>query len=152
MAGAVGLLTVFGWGTLIATVLPHHYSLGTVGVFGLGTGANAYLLGVRHAFDADHVAAIDNVTRRLTARGRGHRAVGFWFSLGHATVVLVLCVLLSLGLRGIAGQLADADNGLAALLAVIGSLVGAGFLLLAGTLNVTSLPGLGRAWRAAKVG
>lgn len=152
MAGTVGLLTVSGWGTLGTVVAPHHYVLGSAGVFGIGTGAGAYLLGVRHAFDADHVAAIDNVTRRLIARGRGGRAVGFWFSLGHASVVLILCVLLGLGLRGITAQLHGADSGLASALSIIGPVVGAAFLLLAGILNVAALPGLGRAWRSARSG
>ena len=60
----------------------------------LGVGLTAYALGVRHAFDADHIAAIDNTTRRLAERGKPATTVGFWFSLGHSTIVVVLCILL----------------------------------------------------------
>ncbi len=56
-----------GWGVLGAVVVPAHYNLGTAGVFGIGLGVTAYTFGMRHAFDADHIAAIDNTTRKLMA-------------------------------------------------------------------------------------
>ena len=71
MVGFVLLLHVLGWGTLVVFVAPAHYELGDVGVFGLGLGLTAYLLGTRHAFDADHIAAIDNTTRKLLADREG---------------------------------------------------------------------------------
>src|SRR5205823_493635 len=58
MAGFVLLLNVVGWVVLAAFVAPHHYALGTSGVFGIGLGVTAFTLGMRHAFDADHIAAI----------------------------------------------------------------------------------------------
>ena len=68
--------------------MPHDYSLGASGVFGLGVGITAYTLGLRHAFDADHIGAIDNTTRKLMSEGQRPLSVGFFFSLGHSTIVL----------------------------------------------------------------
>ncbi|HET6711284.1 MAG TPA: HoxN/HupN/NixA family nickel/cobalt transporter, partial [Amycolatopsis sp.] len=56
MGGFILLLNVVGWGVLTAFVVPHHYALGTSGVFGIGLGVTAFTLGMRHAFDADHIA------------------------------------------------------------------------------------------------
>ena len=71
---------------------PHHYHLSKTEVFGIGTGILALTLGMRHAFDADHISAIDNTTRKLMAEGKRPLSVGFFFSLGHSTVVFVLAV------------------------------------------------------------
>ena len=70
--------------------MPRGYELGASGVFGVGLGMTAYTLGLRHAFDADHIAAIDNTTRKLMAEGKRPLSVGFWFSLGHSTIVFAL--------------------------------------------------------------
>ena len=66
--GVVAVLHVIGFGTLAMLVVPEHYQVGTQ-VLSIGLGVSAYMLGLRHAFDADHIAAIDNVTRKLTADG-----------------------------------------------------------------------------------
>ena len=96
MTGFVLLLNVVGWGVLVLAVAPHEYPPVGTGVFGVGLGVTAFLLGVRHAFDADHIAVIDNTTRKLVAEGNA-RCVGFWFSLGHSTVVFVACPLIPFG-------------------------------------------------------
>ena len=89
MAAVVVLLHVVGFGILFGFVAPSHLSLGDGKVFGVGVGLLAYSFGLRHAFDADHIAAVDNTTRKLladraaTGRGRRPLSVGFWFSLGH---------------------------------------------------------------------
>ena len=75
--------------------LPHRQDE----VFGVGTGVLAYTLGMRHAFDADHIAAIDNTTRKLISDGKRPLSVGYFFSLGHSTVVFVLAVLFNVGIR-----------------------------------------------------
>ena len=93
MGAVVLALHVFGWGVLVFGVAPQHITLGSAGVFGVGLGVTAYLLGVRHAFDADHIAAIDNTTRKLTADGSRPKSVGFWFALGHSMTVLIMAVL-----------------------------------------------------------
>ena len=90
MAAVIVGLTVAGFFILIALVVPHDYSLGSSGVFGLGVGVTAYTLGLRHAFDADHIGAIDNTTRKLMSDGQRPLSVGFFFSLGHSTIVFAL--------------------------------------------------------------
>src|SRR5665647_186167 len=87
------LLHVLGWGVLIAFVVPRGYAVGGQ-LVGVGLGVTAYTLGMRHAFDADHIAAIDNTTRKLMGQGRRPLSVGFWFSLGHSSVVLIMVTLL----------------------------------------------------------
>ena len=95
--------TLLGFGLLFLVVAPHHYSLGSAGAFTVGIGVTAYTLGMRHAFDADHIAAIDNTTRKLMAEGKRPMSVGFWFSLGHSTIVFGLAFLLSIGIRSLVG-------------------------------------------------
>ena len=85
VAAVVLLLHVFGWGVLVFGVAPQHITLGSAGVFGVGIGVTAYLLGVRHAFDADHIAVIDNTTRKLVGEGTRSISAGFWFSLVRKT-------------------------------------------------------------------
>ncbi|MGZ4351349.1 MAG: HoxN/HupN/NixA family nickel/cobalt transporter, partial [Solirubrobacteraceae bacterium] len=80
MAAVVGGLHVLGFGLLIALVAPTP--LGAGGALTVGVGVTAYTLGLRHAFDADHITAIDNTTRKLMSEGRRPLSVGFWFSLG----------------------------------------------------------------------
>src|SRR4051812_18667944 len=80
-------LHVVGFFLLIALVVPEHLTVGSSGVFGIGVGITAYTLGMRHAFDADHIGAIDNTTRKLMSEGQRPLSVGFFFSLGHSTVV-----------------------------------------------------------------
>src|SRR5690349_22057576 len=104
MAGVIAALHIVGFGILIFFVVPAHYEIGT-GLFGLGTGITAYTLGMRHAFDADHIAAIDNTTRKLMADGKRPLSVGFFFSLGHSTVVVVLTLLLAVGLKAVGVEL-----------------------------------------------
>src|SRR5204862_1685952 len=103
LAAAVLALHAIGFFVLLALVVPPNYSLGAGGAFGLGVGITAYTLGLRHAFDADHIAAIDNTTRKLMGEGQRPLSVGFFFSLGHSSVVLVLGALVGFGIRGLAG-------------------------------------------------
>src|SRR5204862_5628023 len=126
MTGVVVGLHVFGWFTLLALVVPHHYSLGTQ-VFGVGIGVTAYTLGLRHAFDADHIAAIDNTTRKLMADGKRPLSVGFFFSLGHSSVVFVLALLLSFGLK-IGGAVRNGQSTLHSVTGYVGTLVSGSFL------------------------
>ena len=86
MFAVIVALHVIGWFIIIALVAPHHYAVGTK-TFGIGIGLTAYTLGMRHAFDADHIAAIDNTTRKLMGDGKRPLSVGFWFSLGHSSIV-----------------------------------------------------------------
>ena len=137
----IGLLHVLGWGVLLLIVIPADIPLGGGGgaLVTLGVGLTAYALGVRHAFDADHIAAIDNTTRRLAERGRPATTVGFWFSLGHSTIVVVLCILLTLGITAIGSSLADDSSALRTWTGIIGPTVSGVFLLAIAAINVASL-------------
>lgn len=139
MGGFVALLHILGWGSLLFLVVPADLQLGQTQVFGVGIGLTAYVLGLRHAFDADHIAAIDNTTRKLMSDDRRPLTVGFWFALGHSTVVFALCLLLALGVRALAGPVADENSTLQATTGLIGSLVSGVFLLLIGVINLLVL-------------
>jgi high-affinity nickel-transport protein len=142
MAAVVVALHLVGWGTLALLVAPEHHQVGSSGAFGLGIGLTAYTLGMRHAFDADHIAAIDSTTRKLMGATPRPLTVGFWFSLGHSTVVFVLCLLLALGIRSLAGQLRSDGSSLQEVTGLIGTLVSGTFLYLLAALNLVILAGI----------
>jgi nickel/cobalt transporter (NiCoT) family protein len=146
MGAFVLALHVLGFFLLIAVVAPHHFALGRSGAFAVGTGLTAYVLGLRHAFDADHIAAIDNTTRKLIADGQRPVSVGFWFSLGHSTVVLALAFLLATGIKSLGTQVTSSGSALHALGATIGTGVSGGFLYLIAAINLTVLWGIVRVW------
>jgi high-affinity nickel-transport protein len=151
MATVVVGLHVFGWFTLLALVVPHHYSLGTQ-VFGVGIGVTAYTLGLRHAFDADHIAAIDNTTRKLMADGQRPLSVGFFFSLGHSTIVFALALLFSLGVKALAGQVETDGSTLHDVTGIVGTGVSGTFLYVIAGLNLAILVGIVRVFRAMRRG
>jgi high-affinity nickel-transport protein len=140
----VVLLHVFGWGVLVLGVAPRHITLGSAGVFGIGLGVTAYLLGVRHAFDADHIAVIDNTTRKLVGEGRRSVSGGFWFSLGHSSVVFGLALLLALGVRAVVGPVQDRGSPMLQTLGLIGSVVAGTFLILIGLTNLFAVFGIAK--------
>nr|WP_300147428.1 HoxN/HupN/NixA family nickel/cobalt transporter [Propionicimonas sp.] len=144
MGAFVTLLHVLGWGTLLGVVVPQQLALGSSQVFGIGLGATAYALGMRHAFDADHIAAIDNTTRKQLAEGGRPMSVGFWFSLGHSTIVLVLVALLTAGIGALASQVVDDSSTLQQVTGLFGTLVSGTFLVLIGLVNLVVLAGLAR--------
>jgi nickel/cobalt transporter (NiCoT) family protein len=151
MVGVVAGLHIVGWVTLLALVVPHHYSLGTQ-VFGVGIGVTAYTLGLRHAFDADHIAAIDNTTRKLMADGKRPLSVGFFFSLGHSTVVFGLALLFSVGVKALAGQVATDGSALHDVTGVIGTTVSGTFLYVIAALNLVVLIGILKVFRQMRAG
>ncbi|MFC3438597.1 HoxN/HupN/NixA family nickel/cobalt transporter [Nocardia seriolae] len=153
MGLAVLALHLLGWGTLLLFVVPgHHVVQGSV--FGVGLGITAYTLGMRHAFDADHIAAIDNTTRKLVAengRARSH-TVGFWFALGHSSIVFVMVALLAFGVRALAGSLENQGSGLHEWTGLWGTTVSGSFLIAIGLLNLVSLIGIWRVYRRMRGG
>jgi high-affinity nickel-transport protein len=151
VGAAVVLLHLAGWGALLALVLGTGTGAAGTGLF-TGLALSAYALGIRHAFDADHIAAIDNATRSLMARGRESAATGFWFALGHSSVVLLSVLLLALGFEVFAGGLADEGSGLRQAAGLWGGTVSGLFLVTAGILNLAVLLRLHRARRAARTG
>ncbi|MGJ6125131.1 HoxN/HupN/NixA family nickel/cobalt transporter [Mycolicibacterium sp. Y3] len=152
IGGVVLALHVFGWGVLIFGVAPQHITLGSAGVFGVGLGLTAYLLGVRHAFDADHIAVIDNTTRKLVGEGTRTLSSGFWFSLGHSSVVFGLAFLLALGVRAVIGPVQDEGSAMLQTLGLIGSVVAGTFLILIGLTNLAAVVGITKVFRAMRNG
>src|SRR3954469_518093 len=136
MATVVLGLHVVGFLLLFGVVVPQHLRVGSAGAFGVGLGLTAYTLGLRHAFDADHLAAIDNTTRKLMGEGQRPLSVGFWFSLGHSTVVFALAVGFTLGIRGLSGAVADRGSWLHSVAGLIGPTVSGTFLWIIGILNL----------------
>src|SRR4051794_2615787 len=141
MFGAITLLHVVGFALLVAAATG-HYRVAAGSTFGIGTGILAYTLGMRHAFDADHIAAIDNTTRKLMGEGKRPLAVGFFFSLGHSTVVFVLTLLLGVGIKAVGVDLANDNSPLHKWGGLVGTSVSGGFLYLIALLNVIVLVGI----------
>jgi nickel/cobalt transporter (NiCoT) family protein len=117
----------------------------------LGTAFLAYMFGLRHAFDADHIAAIDNVVRKLMQDGKSPYSVGFFFALGHSTIVVLASIVIAVTAAVMHGKLAVLHN----VAGVVGTLVSSLFLLIVGTANLFILKGVwsafGRASRGEKI-
>ena len=137
-------LHLLGWILLIVAAGHAGISRGMDAAFGLGIGVAAYLLGLRHAFDVDHIAAIDSTTRKLLGEGVRTRTVGFWFSLGHSTVVFLLCAALAAGARLVGDLVGSTNGGLRDSLALFGTTVSGAFLCGLGVLNLALLTRLVR--------
>jgi high-affinity nickel-transport protein len=152
MAAVVLGLHAIGFFLLFAVVVPQHFELGDAGVYGVGLGLTAYTLGLRHAFDADHIAAIDNTTRKLMADGQRPLAVGFFFSLGHSTIVFALALGFTAGIRGLGGAVADDGSWLHAATGVIGPSISGAFLWVIGVLNLVVLVSIVRVFRRMREG
>jgi high-affinity nickel-transport protein len=166
MSAVIVALHVAGFGILFGFVVPQHFHLGgDHPIFDVGVGILAYTFGLRHAFDADHIAAVDNTTRKLIADNEARRAagvpeteirkplsVGFWFSLGHSTIVFALALLLSLGVKALAGQVTNGASGLHTTTGVIGASVSGAFLWVLGVLNLVVLAGILKVFRDMRGG
>ncbi|MER7006130.1 HoxN/HupN/NixA family nickel/cobalt transporter [Dactylosporangium sp. NPDC000555] len=159
MTAFIVLLHVVGFGVLLGLVVPQHFQLGgDYPVFTVGVGLLAYTFGLRHAFDADHIAAVDNTTRKLmadnvvTGEDRKPLSVGFWFSLGHSTIVFMLAFLLSVGVKTLAGQVENDDSELHSITGIVGASVSGVFLWILGILNLGVLLGIIRVFRRMRAG
>jgi high-affinity nickel-transport protein len=139
MAFVIAGLHIVGFGLLILIVAPQHFKLGAAGTFAVGTGITAYTLGMRHAFDADHIAAIDNTTRKMMSEDRRPLSVGFFFSLGHSSVVFGLSFLLAIGVRALSGPVQNDGSTLHKATNVIGTTVSGSFLYVIAILNTLIL-------------
>src|SRR6202171_562031 len=142
--GGVGLLHITGWGLLLL------YGMGHPTILALG--GLAYTFGLRHAFDADHIAAIDNTTRKLLQDGRKPVGVGFFFSLGHSTVVFIIAAALGLTVKWIVDGVAGNGGQLKTVGGMLGTVVSGGFLVLIGVLNLVVLLDIVRVYRRLKAG
>lgn len=128
--GIIVLLHILGWGTLLLYVAPRYPVM-------VGLGGLAYTFGLRHAFDADHISAIDNTTRKLLQEKQKPVGVGFFFSLGHSTVVFLISLGLGLAVNFIVNDIQGGS--LKNTGSVIGTAVSGVFLLLIGLLNLIIL-------------
>jgi nickel/cobalt transporter (NiCoT) family protein len=155
MGAFIVVLHVVGIGVLCGVVAPRHFQLGgDHPVFTVGVGVLAYTFGLRHAFDADHIAAVDNTTRKLLADDTGRKplSLGFWFSLGHSTIVFALALLLSFGVKAVVGPVTSDGSALHSTAGVIGAGVSGVFLWVLGLLNLAVLLGIIRVFRQMRRG
>ncbi|EID77366.1 MULTISPECIES: HoxN/HupN/NixA family nickel/cobalt transporter [Rhodococcus] len=144
IVAAVAALHVLGW----SLYLWQSENLAAASGFA-GAGTLAYILGMRHAFDADHIAAIDDTTRLMLVRGRRPVGVGFFFAMGHSAVVLVLAVLVAFAGANLSDTSLDGIRGVGGTISI---LVAIGFIALVAALNAVVLTGLTRLWRHYRVG
>ena len=152
IAAAVAGLHVLGFVALLAFAAPGRDHVGGAGVLTIGIGVTAYTLGLRHAFDADHISAIDNTTRKLMAEGKRPVSVGFWFSLGHSTIVFALALLISIGVRSLNGPVKEGNSTLHQATGFVGTAISGGFLYVIATINVVILLGIVKVFREMKRG
>jgi high-affinity nickel-transport protein len=149
--GTVLLLHVVGWGLFFyynSNPEYHDLTSSTGALVYAGAGALAYSFGLRHAFDADHIAAIDDTTRLMLAKGKKPLSVGLYFSLGHSTIVLALSIVVAFA----AQKAVQFQEGFAETGSIIGTSVSGFFLYLIGILNLIILVGIVGVWRKAKTG
>jgi high-affinity nickel-transport protein len=151
VVGVIAALHLFGWVTLAAFVAPQHFTLGG-NALGLGVGVTAYTLGLRHAFDADHISAIDNTTRKLMSDGQRPMSVGFFFSLGHSAVVFALALLLSVGAKAIIGPVMEDSSAVHHYAGLIGTSISGVFLYLIAIINIVILAGILKVFRDMRSG
>ena len=147
MAGTILLLNVLGWGIFAVVILPQRYKL-----LGVGVAVTAYTLGMRHAFDADHISAIDNTTRKLMAEGKRPLSVGFFFSLGHSTSVFGLGIGLTVAAKALIGRVGSTSAVLQSFGGFFGTLISGCFLYLIAVLNLVILVGIVKVFLAMRRG
>ena len=153
MVAVVAALHIIGFGIFFAFVVPQHYR-----GLGIGVSLTAYTLGLRHAFDADHISAIDNTTRKLMNERRSEAgskrplSVGYYFSLGHSTIVIAIGVGIVIAEKTVYGAVSNNGSGLEQFGGVFGTIVSATFLYLIALLNIVILAGIFKVFRAMRKG
>ena len=141
---AITLMHVAGWGLLLSASVRYP------GLLGLG--GLAYSFGLRHAFDADHISAIDNTTRKLLQQGSKPMGVGFFFSLGHSTVVLLISLALGLAAKSVVEGVVSGNGELRSIGGLVGTGVSGAFLLAIGIANLVVLLDIVVTYRRMKRG
>ncbi|MDJ0312449.1 HoxN/HupN/NixA family nickel/cobalt transporter [Arthrobacter sp. H35-D1] len=147
MFATIALLHVAGFAVFILFVVPGHYK-----GLGIGIAVLAYSLGLRHAFDADHISAIDNTIRKLMNDGRHPLSVGFWFSLGHSTIVVGIGVGIVVAEKAVYGAVSNNNSALEQFGGILGTIASASFLFLIALLNLVILVGIIKVFRAMRHG
>jgi nickel/cobalt transporter (NiCoT) family protein len=151
MMSAIVAINALGWGIFLLAVQPHHFHYQGLGV-GLGVALTAWTLGARHAFDADHISAIDNTTRKLMSDGKRPLGTGFFFALGHSTAIVVVGFGLGIAARAVFGAVVDPNSGYETVGGVVGTSMAAGFLYLIAALNAVVLAGIVKVFRGLRAG
>ncbi len=147
MFASILLLHVIGFGVFIVFVVPNHYK-----GLGIGVSVLAYTLGLRHAFDADHISAIDNTTRKLMNEGKKPVSVGYFFSLGHSTIVIAIGAGIVIAEKSVYAAVSHHSSGLEQFGGIFGTLVSATFLYLIAFLNIVILAGIFAVFRRMRQG
>ena len=151
MAAVIAALNAGGWGIFAFAVAPHHFRYPGLGI-GLGVAVTAWTLGARHGFDADHISAIDNTTRKLMADRKRPLGTGFFFALGHSAIIVVAGIGLGFAARAVFGAVVDPRSGYETIGGVAGTSLAAGFLYLIAALNVVVLAGIVKVFRGLRAG
>ena len=152
MYGVIIFMHALGFLVFIFFVVPSHYK-----GLGFGVAVTAYTLGLRHAFDADHISAIDNTTRKVMNERQGTDtprpfAFGFFFSLGHSTIVVAIGVGIIIAEKTVYGAVSNNSSGLERFGGLFGTVVSASFLFLIGLLNIVILAGIFKVFKAMRRG
>lgn len=153
MFASIAALHIIGFGVFIIFVVPGHYK-----GLGIGICILAYTLGARHAFDADHIAAIDNTTRKLMNDRQGVEgarrplSVGYFFSLGHSTIVVAIGFGFVIAEKAVYGAVSNKNSGLEHFGGLFGTIVSATFLYLIALLNIVILLGIMKVFRSMRNG
>jgi nickel/cobalt transporter (NiCoT) family protein len=151
MLGAIAALNAGGWGIFAVAILPHHFKYSGLGA-GLGVGFTAWTLGARHAFDADHIAAIDNTTRKLMADGKRPLGTGFFFALGHSSIILVVGTGITIAAKSVFHAVVTPSSTFETAGGVAGTAMSATFLLLIAGVNLMVFAGIFRVFRGMRRG
>src|SRR5579875_748146 len=157
MSGFIAAINAAGWGIYVLCVMPHHFDYREIDAskglgVGFGVAITAWFLGLRHAFDADHISCIDNTTRKLMADGKRPLGSGFFFSFGHSTIVVTAGVGITVAARAVFGAMVDPRSAYETAGGTAGTLMSAGFLYLIALLNLIVLSGIVKVFREMRSG
>jgi high-affinity nickel-transport protein len=151
MAAIILAMNSFGWGIFVLAIMPNHFRYNGLGI-GLGVALTAWTLGARHAFDADHISAIDNVTRKLMADGKRPLGTGFFFALGHSSILVAVGAGIVVATKAVYGAMVDPNSTYETVGGTIGTATAALFLYLIAVLNLVVLVGIVQVFRSMRRG
>ncbi len=144
-------LNAFGWGIFALAILPRHFHYQGLGI-GVGVAITAWTLGMRHAFDADHIAAIDNTTRKLMADGRRPLGSGFFFALGHSSVIMVVGTGITIAARTVFKAVVTPSSAFETTGGIVGTALAGTFLYVIAAMNIVVLVGIAGVFRDVRRG
>ena len=152
MFASIAAMHVLGFAIFVVYVLPAHYK-----AFGIGLSLTAYTLGLRHAFDADHISAIDNTTRKVLGERQGTGkprpfSFGYFFSLGHSTIVVAMGIAIIVAEKAVLPAITHTNSSLESFGGSFGTIVSAAFLFLIGLMNLVILAGIVKVFRSMRRG